>query len=433
MIPGKAEDIAPADGLKRTRMRNPLGGVRFRLSAGSGPISVEDYRAAARRKLPAMVWAYVEGGAEDRVSLSENRAAFSRWAFRPRVLTGNEGKDLATKLGPVSLNLPVLLAPTGTTGLSHWTGELGAAQAAERAGTRAVISSAACYTPEEIAEGTAEDHFFQLYPWSNPATGARGLTETMIRRAHDAGFAGLVVTVDVSVHGNRELEKRRGMGAPPMLTPGRVLDAMRKPRWTYNFLRHQRIAPLLMVGNDPSANAVAAARRLLRLMRPELDWDDFAWMREVWPDRPLYIKGVLHPDDAARAVELGADGVVVSNHGGRQLDGTQATLDALPPIVERVAGSVPVILDGGIRRGSDVVKALCLGATAVAIGRPYLYGLAADGPAGVEGVLGILREEIQRTLTLLGCKSINDLSRAHLVPAAAAALCWRDAGPAGGP
>lgn len=412
----RPEDLVSADGLNRTRMRNPLGGVRFRLSADPGPLSVDDYRELARRKLPSMVWAYVEGGAEDRVTLHENRDAFGRWALRPRVLTGREGTDLVTKLGPVTLDLPVLLAPTGVTGLSHWSGELAAAQAAENRGTRAMISSAACYTPEEIARGTAKDHFFQLYPWSNPATGARALTEEMMRRAHRAGFAGLVVTVDVPVHGNRELEKRRGMGAPPTLTPGRVLNAMRKPRWSYNFLRHQRIAPLLMVGDDPSADAVESARRLLRLMRPELDWDDFAWMREVWHDRPLYIKGVVHPDDAARAVELGADGVVVSNHGGRQLDGAQASLDALPGVVERLGGSVPVILDGGVRRGSDVVKALCLGATAVAIGRPYVYGLAAAGRPGVEHVLSILRDEIQRTLTLLGCAGVGDLTREHLVP-----------------
>jgi L-lactate dehydrogenase (cytochrome)/(S)-mandelate dehydrogenase len=206
------------------------------------------------------------------------------------------------------------------------------------------------------------------------------------------------------------------MGAPPTLTPRRALNAARKPRWSYNFLRHQRIAPLLMVGNDPSADAVSSARRLLRLMRPELNWDDFAWMREIWPDRPLYIKGVLHPDDAARAVDLGADGVVVSNHGGRQLDGAQATLDALPAVVDRVGGSVPVVLDGGIRRGSDVVKALCLGASAVAIGRPYVYGLAASGVAGVEHVLAILRAEVERTLTLLGCRSVSDLSKEYIVP-----------------
>lgn len=418
----RTEVVVPAGGLVRARMRNPLGGVRFRLSADPGPISVDDYRTLARRKLPAMVWAYVEGGAEDRVTLDENRAAFSRWALRPRVLTGKEGTDLATKLGSVPLQLPILLAPTGVTGLTHWSGELAAAQAAETAGTRAMISSAACYTPEEISQGTTEDHFFQLYPWSNPATGARALTEEMIRRAHDAGFAGLVVTVDVPVHGNRELEKRRGMGAPPTLTPRRVANAMRKPRWSYNFLRYQRIAPLLMVGDDPSADAVASARRLLRLMRPELNWDDFAWMREAWPDRPLYIKGVLHPDDAARAVELGADGVVVSNHGGRQLDGAQASLDALPAIVDRVGGGVPVILDGGVRRGSDVVKALCLGATAVAIGRPYLYGLGAAGRPGVEHVLAILREEVQRTLTLLGCQSVHDLTREHVVPAGQASF-----------
>jgi isopentenyl diphosphate isomerase/L-lactate dehydrogenase-like FMN-dependent dehydrogenase len=391
-------------------LANMLTGLRFKWSSRLDPITVEDYRQAARRSVPDLMWGYIDGGADDLFTLRANRSAFAQWCFRPKVLTGREGTELSTNLGGATLSLPVFLAPTGMSAIAHWTGEIAAAQAAERAGTRAVISTAASYSPEEIARATQENHFFQLYPWANLATGARTLTESFIRRAQEAGYQGLFVTVDVPVHGNREAERKRGLGVPPLLTPRKLLGVALKPRWLANYLRHQRNMPPLL------ADAMKPEPSQLRIMRPELSWDDFKWIRDVWKG-PLYIKGVLHPDDAMQAVELGADGVLVSNHGGRQLDSTQATLDALPAIVERLNGRVPVLLDGGVRRGSDVVKALCLGATAVGIGRPYLYGLAARGGAGVEHVLEIFREEISRTLTLLGCKSIDELDRSMLVPA----------------
>jgi L-lactate dehydrogenase (cytochrome)/(S)-mandelate dehydrogenase len=336
-----------------------------------------------------MVWAYVEGGADDGVTIRENRDAFARWTLRPRVLTGLEGNALEVRIAGTQLSLPVFLAPTGLTALTHWTGELAAARAAENAGTRAIISTSASYTPEEVAGGTRQNHWFQLYPWGDP-NGDRELTRSFMKRAYNAGFEGLFVTVDVPIIGNREMERRHGMGLPPTLTPARLIDAARRPSWSYRFLRHGRVAPALMVDGDTGANPVSNAKRQLSLIRPELNWDDFAWMREEWRDRPIFVKGLLHPADAKRAVDLGADGVVVSR--------------------------VPVLLDGGVRRGSDVVKALCMGATAVGIGRPYLYGLAADGRTGVEHVLEILREEISRTLTLLGCHSVNDLSHDLLIP-----------------
>ena len=393
-----------------------MSAIQFQLTSGAGPLTVEDYRKLARRAVPDMVWAYVDGGAEDLVTLRANRDAFSQWSLQPRVLTGKEGTDLATKVAGVSLSMPVMLAPTGMTGLAHWSGERAAAQAAERSGTRAIISTAASYTPEEIAAATEQNHFFQLYPWANAATGARALTESFLKRAHSTGYEALFVTVDVQARANREAEQRLGMGTPPTLTPARIANAALKPRWWFNFLRHQRISARMLVDERGARAAVESAEMQMRLNRPELDWDDFAWMRETWK-RPLYIKGVLSADDAAKAVDLGADGVVVSNHGGRQLDCAPASLDALPAIVDRVGARVPVILDGGIRRGSDVVKALCLGASAVAIGRPYVYGLAARGGEGVEHVLEILRSEISRTLTLIGAAGVHELDRSFLVPA----------------
>jgi isopentenyl diphosphate isomerase/L-lactate dehydrogenase-like FMN-dependent dehydrogenase len=397
------------------KVRNPFSGVRLRLSSQSEPISVEDYRRLARRKLPSMVWAYVEGGAEDGATIRGNRDAYARWTLRPRVLTGLKRNSLAVNVCGTQLSLPVFLAPTGLTALTHWSGEPAAARAAENARTRAIISTSASYSPEEVARGTRENHWFQLYPWGDPNR-SRELAKSFIKRAYNAGFECLFLTVDVPVVGNRETERRHGMGLPPTLTPLRVIDAARRPDWSYHFVRHGRIAPALMVDDGARRTAVDDAKRQLSLLRPEIDWDDFAWMREEWRDRPLFVKGVLHPADAAHAVDLGADGVLVSNHGGRQLDGALSSLDALPAIAEAVGGRVPVLLDGGVRRGSDVIKALCLGATAVGIGRSYLYGLAAHGEAGVGHVLEILREEISRTLTLLGCESVDDLSRDYLIP-----------------
>ncbi|UGS33670.1 alpha-hydroxy acid oxidase [Capillimicrobium parvum] len=395
---------------------NPLPGFRYRLSSASDLCSVDDYRRAARRRLPAMVWAFVEGAAEDHVTADANRAAFGRWALDTHVLTGHDAQDLEVEVAGRTLSLPVLLAPTGLAGIAHWSGELGAARAAERAGTRAIVSSAATYSVEEIADGTHADHFFQLYPWADPAADARALTRSFIARAQRSGYRALVVTADVPVLGNREAERRLGMGMPPVLTPRRVLDGLRHPRWARGFVRHQRFTLKMFDGESSGAAAVRSVERQMRFMRPEVDWDDFAWTREQWQG-PMYLKGVMHPDDAQRAVELGADGVVVSNHGGRQLDGALATLDVLPAVVDRIGGRAEILVDGGIRRGADVVKALCLGATAVCIGRPYLYGLAVGGQNGVAHVLEILREEISRALTLMGVADVRSLGRSWLHPA----------------
>jgi L-lactate dehydrogenase (cytochrome)/(S)-mandelate dehydrogenase len=393
-----------------------VGAFQYQLVSRSGPITVEDYRRLARRALPGMVWAYVDGGAEDLVTLKANRDAFDRWALRTRVLTGNEATDLSVEVAGIRLSLPVLLAPTGVAGISHWTGDVGASIEAEQAGTRAILSTSSSYSIEEVAAATSEDHFFQLYPWAEVRTGARALTESFIDRAKRAGYSGLFVTVDVPVHGNRETDRRQGMGAPPVVTPARIASAAIRPRWWYNFLRHQRMSARNLVDEGGAGAAVRSVLAQYRFMRPELNWTDFAWMRELWSG-PLYIKGVLDADDAVRAVDLGADGIVVSNHGGRQLDGAPASLDALPAVVSAVDGRAQVLLDSGIRRGSDVVKALCLGADAVCIGRPYLYGLAARGPAGVRHVLEIFRAEICRTMTLMGVARLSDLDETWLCPA----------------
>ncbi|WP_433046025.1 alpha-hydroxy acid oxidase [Dactylosporangium sp. CS-033363] len=393
-----------------------MASFKYQLSNRIGPVTVEDYRRLARRRIPDMVWSYVDHGAEDQKTLLANRAAFDRYAFRRRVLTGNEATDLSTTVGGQRLDLPVLLAPLGSVGLSHWTGERGAAQAAERAGTVSIVSTASTYSFEEVAAATERDHFVQLYPWADPRSGRHDLTLALIERARRAGYGAMFVTVDVAVPGNREVEKRLGMGHPPIMTPGRVLNAAVKPRWWWNFMRYRRMSLRNLTEAAGARAAVDSVGAQLRMMRAELNWDDFAWVREQWKG-PLFIKGVVDADDAERAVDLGADGVVVSNHGGRQLDGDVATLDALPAIAARVGGRAEVLLDGGIRRGSDVVKALCLGAKAVCIGRPYVYGLGAAGPAGAEHVVRILREEIARVMTLIGVADLKELEPGLLLRA----------------
>jgi L-lactate dehydrogenase (cytochrome)/(S)-mandelate dehydrogenase len=384
---------------------------RFRISGGGSRLSVEDWRRAARRALPPMAWAYVEGGAEDEATLRRNRAAFARWGLRQRVLAGVGEPQLGVEVAGVPLSLPVALAPTGLTGLSHWRGELGAAQAAETAGTRSILSNAATYSLEEVAAGTRQRHWFQLYPWGND----RGRMRELLRRAEAAGYHALFVTVDVPVYGWREREQRRGMTIPPELTPRRALEAALRPRWAYGFVRHRRVSLRNLVEETGVAAAVRSVQLQTDFLYPDMSWDDVEWLRGEWPG-PLFVKGAMDAEDAERAAALGVDGIVVSNHGGRQLESGVGTLDVLPGIADAVAGRCELLVDGGVRRGTDVVKALALGARAVLVGRPFLYGLAAGGPAGVAAVLELLRAELARTLALMGCRDVRDLDRSWLVP-----------------
>ncbi|BBB00963.1 putative L-lactate dehydrogenase [Actinacidiphila reveromycinica] len=395
---------------------------KYQLTAGREPINIDDYRRQARRSLPDMVWSFFDYGAEDNVTLAHNREAFARYALRQRVLVGNEPVDLGTTVAGDRLDLPVLLAPTGLSGLVHWSGERAACVAAEKAGTLAVLSTASSYSYEEVAEATERDHFFQLYPYhdSSSSTGSmqNNVVASLMDRAQEAGFRAMFVTADVPMSGNKEAERRRGLGKPPVMTPRRAMSGALHPRWAYGFVRHQRISMRNLVDTGGSRAAMSSLVKQERMMRRELSWDDLAWMRKRW-DGPLYVKGVLDPQDAARAVDVGADGLVVSNHGGRQLDGAPASLDALPAIVERVGTGAEVLFDGGIRRGTDVIKALALGARAVLIGRPYLYGLAVDGENGVRRVLEILGEEMSRAMTLMGVKSLADLDPSCVFPVGA--------------
>lgn len=388
-----------------------MGAIRFALPKRTRPISVAGYRAAARRVLPDLVWAFVENGADDAVTVAANRSAFTRWSLRQRVLRGSAERKVAARFGNTELAMPVMISPTGVNGLVHWRGELATARGAAAAGTRIVVSTAASYSIEEVAAASPVGHWLQVYPWRD-----RELVDWLLERGRRADCATLVITVDVPVFGNRERERRQGMSIPPVLTPRHVLDAALHPRWAYNVLRHQRVyTGNLVEMSGVAADALTAKVRRERALASELDWDDFARVRAQWQG-PCYVKGILDAEDAERAVSLGADGIIVSNHGGRQLDSAPATLDALPAIADRVGHRATVLVDGGIRRGTDVVKALCLGADACLIGRPALYGLAVGGESGVRHVLDILRAEIDRTLALMGCPDIVDLGRDWLVP-----------------
>ena len=386
----------------------------YRWRAVERLISVEDYRLAAAKRVPRLVWEYVEGGADDLVTVRRNEEAFLRWSLRARMMTAHAEPRLSTAVAGVEIDLPVLLAPTGALGLSHWRGDLAAACAAEAAGTRLILSTASSWSIEEVAAGARAGHFFQLYPGGDH-------TATLMRRAWQSGYRALFVTVDVPVLGNREGERRRGytssgsLNRSLTLTPGEALDVARHPRW---LLDHYRYGRGSMRNLLPTAG-VQATFDSIEILHREIDrarfaWADLEWIREHWPGS-VYVKGLLDPDDAQRAVSIGCEGVVVSNHGGRQLDHALASLDALPAIADAVGDKAEVLFDGGIRRGTDVVKALALGARAVLIGRPQIYGLIVGGQQGARDVLEILRSELERALVLMGVPGVHDLDRSWLI------------------
>jgi len=387
-----------------------LFGFSVQGSSSNQLVTVEDYRNAARRRVPKMVWSYIDEGADELATLTGNRDAFSRWRLRSKVLTGVGTPDLSTSVAGVPLSMPVLLAPTGFLGLANWKADINAARAAEKRGTRFVVSTATTWSLEEIREASPTDHFFQLYPREGQ------VATNLMRRAWQAGYRVLMVTVDVPTIGNREAERRNGMGIPPVITPRNLVNIARYPRWIYEVLRHQRIGGRNLVDRGGVAAAVESAGIQAReMVQSTLNWDDLRWMREQWKGK-LFVKGILDPHDAEQAVRLGADGVVVSNHGGRQLDHALPSLDALPAVVSAVGGRAEVLLDGGVRRGSDVIKAVALGAKAVMIGRPYVYGATAAGQPGVEAILEIFRSEIERNLTLMGCSAVSDLDPDWVIP-----------------
>ena len=390
----------------------------------AGPItSVDDARRRARRILPRVVFDYVDGGADDEVTMAENVDAFRRITFRPRMGVDAGKPDLSTSVLGTELSMPVLLAPCGLVRLMHPDGPAGAGRAANSRGTIWTLSTVAGANLEDVAL-VGGHRWFQLY-----ASGGRPQAAEMIERAEVSGYEALMVTIDTPALGNRERDRRNGVTSPLRLDAKTAIalgpQVLARPRWALRMmsngvamLRRPRSAP---TSDSQPAGGVAAAGAVAMLASP-FTWDDVAWIRQRWP-KPLVVKGILTGADAAAAAEAGADAVIVSNHGGRQLDGTPATVRALPEVVDAVAGRVEVLVDGGVRRGSDVVKALAIGARAVLIGRPYLYGLSVAGQQGVEQVLDVLRTEMSRTMRLLGCFSVAALDRSYVeVPTSTGSL-----------
>jgi L-lactate dehydrogenase (cytochrome) len=365
----------------------------------------------ARRRLPRVVFDYLDGGAEDEVTLRANRQVFDGITFRPRHAVGLPAGNLRTTVLGTELAFPALLAPVGYSRLMHPDGECGAARAAGAAGTAYILSTISGHTLEEVRAACSGPVWYQLY-----LLGGRGVAEAALERARVAGFSALVVTIDTAVAGLRERDLRNGMtellsGSLFAKIPF-LLQLFARPGWLTAFLVDggvPRLANVVIPGEGPLPLVDVATA----LARAAVGWDDVRWLREMWRG-PVVIKGVLTGDDARHAVDAGANAVVVSNHGGRQLDGVPASLNALPEVVAAVNGQVEVLMDGGIRRGSDIIKALCLGARAVLTGRAYAYGLAAAGEAGVVRALEILRTDMERTLKLLGCAAVSRLDRSFL-------------------
>lgn len=376
-------------------------------------VNIDDLRTLARERLPRVIFDFMDGAAEDEVTLRANRSAFERWRFKPRLLRGGAGNDLSVTVFGRKLALPFGIAPTGLNGI-HWKGaDSLLARAAGRAGAAFSLSTAACEPMEQVARATDGAKYFQLYPW-----GDRKVVARLIERAQAAGYEALFVTVDSLIAGKRERDRRHKFAHEVTLTPRVIWDGLTHPGWLASVWLNGGMPRLENVAEfcPPGANAHDLAEFSRSQRNPKLSWDDIRWMRTLWRG-PLLVKGLLCAHDAKCAIEAGADGVVISNHGGRQLDGAVATLDVLPEVRAALGPDKTVLIDGGFRRGTDIVKAIALGANAVLLGRATLYGVAAAGEAGVTKALALLEDETRRTLALLGCASFSELDRDHLTPA----------------
>ena len=382
-------------------------------SAGhlSRAVNIEDLRELARRRLPRIVFNYIDGGADGEWTLRENRRAFDAITFRPQQAVAVPACDLRTRVLGTELSMPLLLAPVGYLRVMHPDGEIAAARAAGRAGVGFILSTVSGHRLENVKAASSGQVWYQLY-----LTGGRAAAENAMGRAMDVGYTVLVITIDSTVIGHRERELRDGM---EQLLRGNIWSkipfapqVLARPRWLTRFL--------LDGGLPDMPNIVSAETGVLRvrdahtaMKREVFSWDDTQWIRALWKG-PIVIKGVLSADDAKRSLDHGAAAVVVSNHGGRQLDGVPASLQVLPEVVTAVKDQAEVLMDSGIRRGSDIAKAMCMGARAVLCGRAFAYGLAAGGEAGVARAIEMLRSDLERCLKLLGCRSVDALNESYL-------------------
>ncbi len=374
-------------------------------------VNIEDLRRAAKRRLPRAVFDYIDGGADREITLDQNCRAYNEVAFRPRCAVANAKYNLGTTVLGMPLALPFLLAPVGSSRMFYPRGEEVAARAAGEAGTAYILSTLSGCLLEDVRRATTGPAWYQLY-----LVGGRDVALGSIQRAREAGYSALVVTIDTPVAGLRERDLRNGMKEllthNPLTMLPFVWQFASKPRWLAAFFRDGGLMSfpnVVLPGEGPMPYADVGSA----LESSTVTWPDLRWIREAW-NGPIVVKGVHRGDDARQAVDVGADAVVVSNHGGRQLDSVHATLRVLPEVVAAVNGRAEVMLDGGIRRGGDIVKALCLGAKAVLIGRAYAYGLGAAGGPGVARAIEILQADVMRTIKLLGCPSVTALDRSYI-------------------
>ena len=373
-------------------------------------INIDDLRNLARKRLPRAVFEFVDGGALDEITLRANREDFHTMRLMPRVLTDIETRNQSVELFGRRYDAPIVLAPTGLAGLLSRRGELSAVRAASRINVPYCLSTMATCSIEDIASEVDVPNWFQLYVLRD-----RELTKAFIERARDARCSALVLTVDTKIQGPRERDMRNGFTVPPRFTAATLLDFAMHWRWLLDVGLGPKIKFRNFVDTGVDANnAVTITQFIAGQYDLSVNWRDVEWFKSQWGG-PVLLKGLLSPADALLAIDSGIDGIIVSNHGGRQLDGAISAIAALPAIVDAVAGRIPLILDGGVRRGSDVIKAIALGATACMIGRAWLYGLAAGGESGVERALTILRDEIDVSLALLGCADLSQVDRSVLV------------------
>ncbi len=372
--------------------------------------NIADLRQRAKWKLPAPMFHYIDGGADDEWTLRRNTAAFDEWELLPSYLKNIEHIDLETTVLGTTLDLPFFLAPTGMSRLFHHEKELGACRAADKYSTLYSLSTLATTSLEQVSAETAGPKMFQIYILKD-----RELTREFVQRCKDSGYQALCLTVDTPLAGNRERDLVNGMTMPPRITPRNFFSYGLSFEWLFNLIRDPDFK-LANVAHRVDALG-KGAMGLIDYVNGQLDrtvtWEDAAWLVEQW-DGPFVLKGLQTVEDVKHARDIGASGVMVSNHGGRQLEGTPAPVDCLPALRDAIGDDLELIADGGIRRGTHILKALALGANACSIGRPYLYGLAAGGQLGAERALEILKSEIERDMALLGVTNVNELGPTHV-------------------
>lgn len=375
--------------------------------AGRSLVNVDDYCAASRRLLPRMLYDFVDGAALDGQTRRRNSDGFSNWWLRGRSLRSASEIDLSVGLFGTKLSAPIFIAPTGASGLLWPRGEDETAKAAFALNIVLQVSAGSILSMEEIAAAAAGPKWLQLFLYKD-----RGLTTEFLQRAKAAGYSAICVTTDAPVHGRRERDIRNGFTIDRRLSIESLVDAALHFRWWLRMVGQPRFEMQNFAGRA-KGNMSDMAAYIAAVLNPDVTWDDFSWLRTQW-DGPLVIKGILHPADALEALERGADAIQVSNHGGRQLDGTLASVDALPAIADAVGGRAPILVDGGVRRGTDVLKALALGATACGIGRAHLWGLAVAGGEGVAAIVNILVSEMRNAMAIGGWTALSELNRSEV-------------------